>query len=115
VACFKKCLGPIHIFPQLLAAASEGTPAPPAYSFVTEEEQRTMSPTQLEFIERKRRAAAGLGPIMPEQCACQRCAGTGTAVCHQCEGRGTNSGNVGAQLSQDERGIIQQVRQLQPR
>jgi hypothetical protein len=71
-----------------------------------------MSPTQLEFIERKRRAAAGLGPIMPEQCACQRCAGTGTAVCHQCEGRGTNSGDVGAQLSQSERGIIQQVRQF---
>lgn len=73
---------------------------------MSEEERSTLSAGQLEFLERKRRAAAGLGPVMPESCTCQRCGGSGTATCHQCGGTGTNSSDKAAELFQNERNEI---------
>ena len=63
-------------------------------SFVSAEELATLSPSQVAFLERKRRAAAGLGPVMPAGSSCERCAGVGTCVCSQCSGAGVNSGGV---------------------
>lgn len=45
--------------------------------FVTAEERARFTPDQLEFLERKRRAAAGLGPIMPQGSLCPACNGRG--------------------------------------
>lgn len=59
-------------------------------TWVTEEEEATLSPDQLEFLTRKRRAAAGLGPIMPETSRCASCAGEGMVECHSCAGSGLN-------------------------
>ena len=78
-------------------------------SFVTEEEQRALSASQLAFLERKRRAAAGLGPIMPDSCTCAHCGGSGTAVCHQCKGSGMNSKDMAEVLFQNEMGVVIQA------
>ncbi len=44
---------------------------------MTVEEAAQYHPAQLEFLERKRRAAAGLGPVLPGECTCQACQGSG--------------------------------------
>lgn len=49
-----------------------------------------LNPEQLAFMERKRRAAAGLGPIMPESSYCKKCNGAGLCDCHRCKGSGMN-------------------------
>lgn len=53
---------------RLAASASESPPPqqqqPQPQSFLSDEERSTLSPSQLEFVERKRRAAAGLGPVV---------------------------------------------------
>lgn len=65
---------------QRLAAAAEparaaevAAAASQQQQFVSDEERRTLSPRQQEFVERKRKAGAGLGPIMPQSCTCTRC------------------------------------------
>lgn len=60
-------------------------------------------------MERKRRAAAGLGPIFPDSCTCERCGGSGAAECHQCGGTGVNTADKAAELFQNERNVIIQV------
>ncbi|PRW57520.1 chaperone -like [Chlorella sorokiniana] len=75
-------------------------------SFVSEEERHTLSASQIEFLERKRRAAAGLGPLFPDCCTCEQCGGSGAAPCHQCNGTGVNDGDKAAELFQNERNEI---------
>lgn len=60
-------------------------------TFVTEDEASSLSASQLSFLVRKRKAAAGLGPIMPEESMCPCCSGHGTRECHQCHGTGHNA------------------------
>lgn len=74
------------------AAAAAASPA--TVSFVSAEELATLSPDQVAFLERKRRAATGLGPVMPEGSACERCYGVGTCTCSQCGGAGVNSTDI---------------------
>ncbi|GAB4824159.1 hypothetical protein N2152v2_011205 [Parachlorella kessleri] len=58
--------------------------------FTTAEEAASLAPVQLEFVARKRRAAQGLGPIMPERPRCAVCGGKGQCQCRQCQGTGKN-------------------------
>ena len=44
---------------------------------VSAAEAEGLSPNQLSFLERKRRAAAGMGPILPERSTCKACSGLG--------------------------------------
>lgn len=101
---------PVPFLVQRLAAAQQPAQQQQEQqqSFVSEEERSTLSAGQLEFLERKRRAAAGLGPIMPDSCTCQRCGGSGTAACHQCGGTGTNGSDKAQELFQNERNEIVQ-------
>lgn len=110
----------LHLCPQRLRAippwergpqptAAPQQPAPPPGSFITEEEQAKFSAPQLEFLERKRRAAAGLGPIMPAGCQCGACSGEGLVACPQCGGSGVNATDKAAELFQSEQGVVKQV------
>lgn len=67
------------------------TPDDDTVSFTSEEERAMMSADQLAFLVRKRKAAAGLGPVMPEASACEECGGQGMRACHQCDGTGVNA------------------------
>ncbi|KAL4447999.1 hypothetical protein ABPG75_005218 [Micractinium tetrahymenae] len=82
-------------------------PPPPGF-FITEEERAKFSAPQLEFLERKRRAAAGLGPIMPTGCQCTACSGEGLVACPQCGGSGVNATDKAAELFHSEQGIVKQ-------
>ena len=90
--CRRRCHRRQRLSPPPLPQRLAATPTPQQASFVSEEEQQRFLPEQLEFLERKRRAAAGLGPIMPEACTCQSCFGSGSLACHQCNGTGVNAG-----------------------
>ncbi|KAL4444971.1 hypothetical protein ABPG77_004021 [Micractinium sp. CCAP 211/92] len=88
--------------------ATPGQPAPPPGSFVSEEERSKFSAEQLEFLERKRRAAAGLGPVMPVGCQCVACSGEGLVACPQCGGSGVNATDKAAELFNSEQGVVKQ-------
>jgi len=67
--------------------------------FLTEEEMAMdLSESQLEFLVRKRKAAMGLGPIMPASSMCSTCDGVGTVECHQCKGSGQNRQGVSEEI-----------------
>lgn len=70
--------------------------------FVTMEEVQTLSESQVEFLIRKRKAAAGLGPLMPEASVCASCTGTGTCACHACDGTGLNKEAVADEMFEGE-------------
>lgn len=63
-------------------------------------------PEQLVFLERKRRAAAGLGPLFPESAICKGCGGGGQVGCWQCDGTGMNAEDKAEELFQSERGLV---------
>ena len=89
--------------PARAAASPSGTAES---SFVTDLERRTLGPEQLEFLERKRRAALGLGPIMPPSTTCGRCGGSGFAMCHCCGGSGMNETDKAEAMFRNERNLI---------
>lgn len=93
---------------QRLAASPAGQEPQPQQQFVSDEERRLYIPEQLVFLERKRRAAAGLGPVMPDSSACMCCGGSGQTICHQCGGSGMNGKDRAAEIFTDERGLVLQ-------
>lgn len=73
---------------------------------MSEADRQMFVPEQLVFLERKRRAAAGLGPLLPESAICTHCGGGGQVGCWQCEGTGMNAADKAEELFQSERGVI---------
>jgi len=65
-------------------------PLSPSQSFVTDLERAAFSAEQVVFLERKRRAAAGLGPLLPPSSYCSHCTGSGKCQCPECNGTGMN-------------------------
>lgn len=74
-------------------------------SFLTEDEVVGLSPEQVAFLIRKRKAAAGLGPVMPESSQCNCCSGIGTRTCHQCHGTGANAIDKAEEIFDSEIGV----------
>lgn len=74
-------------------------------SFLSEDEIKTLSSEQAAFLVRKRKAAAGLGPVMPESSQCRCCVGIGTCTCHQCNGSGLNTIDKAEEIFDSEVGI----------
>ena len=70
--------------------------------FVTTEEVQTLSESQVEFLVRKRKAAAGVGPVMAEASICGSCTGTGTCSCHACDGTVLNREAVADEMFEGE-------------
>lgn len=76
--------------------------------FLSSDEAASLSAEQAAFLVRKRKAAAGLGPIMPAASACQFCDGIGTRCCHQCNGTGQNGNDKANELFRKEGAILVQ-------
>jgi len=96
---FKKSEGRLHT--RVSDTSVDVVPADDE-QFVTMEELQTLSESQVEFLVRKRKAAAGLGPVMPEASVCTSCAGTGTCSCHACDGTGLNREAVADEMFEGE-------------
>jgi hypothetical protein len=96
---------------ETLTAASAAVPSAPVtdtdnMTFLSPEERSTLSNDQKLFMVRKRKAAMGLGPVMPEFCSCEACSGVGLTVCHQCGGAGFNSCDKAAEMFRSEGEIL---------
>ena len=74
--------------------------------FLSPQERSTLSADQKQFMVRKRKAALGLGPVMPTASSCHHCDGIGSCVCHQCHGTGLNATNKSEELFTSEGEII---------
>jgi len=75
---------------------------PEERKFLSDDEIDSLDLEQQHFMIRKRKAAMGLGPVMPESCKCPRCSGIGTLICHQCGGSGSNAeGKLASKFNSD--------------
>ena len=74
--------------------------------WVSKEEASSLCSSQIEFLIRKRRAAAGLGPLLPPRSNCSCCGGEGMVDCRSCQGTGLNPEGLADTMFDGEHDVL---------